>query len=82
MSSSPFLLNTTIDHHLKQFASTHPELIKLLSCSIYVDDIVCGAAAEDTALPTCYTDSQVALYWIVGHGKEWKQFIQNRVLEI
>ena len=29
-----------------------------------------------------YTDSQVALYWIVGEGKEWKQFVHNRVTEI
>ena len=32
-------------------------------------------------VPLCYTDSQVALYWI-SSGKEWKQFVQNRVDEI
>jgi hypothetical protein len=30
----------------------------------------------------CYTDSQVALYWVCGIDKEWRPFVQNRVKEI
>ena len=30
----------------------------------------------------CYTDSQVALFWICGTTKEWKPFVNNRVREI
>ena len=32
--------------------------------------------------PVCNTDSQVALHWIRGEAREWKQFVQNRVIEI
>ena len=32
--------------------------------------------------PRYYSDSQVALYWIRGQGKQWRPFVQNRVSEI
>ena len=32
--------------------------------------------------PRYFTDSEVALYWIKGLQKEWKQFVQNRVTQI
>ena len=32
--------------------------------------------------PMCYTDSQVALCWIKGVTKQWKQFVENCIQEI
>ena len=32
--------------------------------------------------PSCYTDSTVALWWIMGKEKVWKPFVQNCVNEI
>ena len=49
VSSSPFLLNATIEHHLKQYSSTDPDLVDRLRRSIYVDDIVSGAEGEEQA---------------------------------
>ncbi len=57
VSSSPFLLNATIDHHLKLFSSTKSELVRLLLQSIYVDDVVAGARDVDAALQL-YRDSK------------------------
>ena len=31
VSSSPFLLNATIKHHLEKHASIHPELVRALT---------------------------------------------------
>jgi hypothetical protein len=30
----------------------------------------------------CYSDSTVTLYWIYGHNREWKQFVENRTKTI
>ena len=45
---------------------------------------VSAALEEELKLesPMCYTDSKVALFWIKGQDKEWKQFVENRVIEI
>ena len=49
VSSSPFLLNATIRHHLEKHSSLQPALVEKFSKSFYVDDIVTGASAEDQA---------------------------------
>ena len=49
VSSSPFLLNATIWHHLKENASTMPGTVARISRSIYVDDLAYGADNEDQA---------------------------------
>ena len=49
VSSSPFLLNATIKHHLDSHSASLPELVEKLSKSIYVDDIITGAQDEDKA---------------------------------
>ena len=49
ISSSPFLLNATLQHHLDKYESFHPDLIKQLCQSLYVDDLACGAPDEEQA---------------------------------
>ena len=48
VSSSPFLLNATIRHHLEKFSSTYPSLVSSIIQSLYVDDLVCGASDEES----------------------------------
>ena len=50
VTSSPFLLNATIQHHLKKYESSHKELVENLLQSIYVDDIVSGVQDDRDAL--------------------------------
>ena len=40
------------------------------------------ATRLDLEEPRCFTDSQVALFWIKGTGRDWKPFVQNRVNQI
>ena len=60
--------------------------LELMSCLLLARLITHVQAALATVIKTrlglCFTDSKVALFWIRGEGKEWKQFVYNRVKEI
>ena len=43
VSSSPFLLNATAQHHIQKYSSSYPEVVEKITRSIYVDNIISGA---------------------------------------
>ena len=49
VSSSPYLLNSTIQHHLKQYLSQQPNIVEKLLESFYVDDLICGGSDDNEA---------------------------------
>ena len=59
------------------------ELLSALLLARLMSKVV-SCLAQDTQLdpPVYFSDSQVALHWICGENKIWKQFVQNRVEEI
>eukprot|EP00731_Ephydatia_muelleri_P024186 Em0016g457a len=58
VSSSPYLLNATIRHHLQSYSSN--PVAELLSQSMYVDDVVAGGDTEEEAF-RIYVDSKELL---------------------
>ena len=60
--------------------------LELLSALLLARLIKSVATSLETEMqlgePTCYTDSEVSLYWIRGVDRVWKQFVQNRVVKI
>ena len=73
VSSSPFLLNATIKHHLDQFSLTYPDLIRTLSQSLYVDDVISGADSESQAYELCIQAKDV----LGREGFNLQKFISN-----
>ena len=66
-------------------SQTIPRL-ELLSALLLANLIVSVHSSLRHQIPSltikCFTDSQVALHWILGSDKEWKPFVQNRVTKI
>ena len=73
VSSSPFLLNATIRHHLEKHAMIQPDLVSKLLRSTYVDDIVTGAESEEAAYEL-YKESKELLK---GAGFNLRKFTSN-----
>ena len=46
VSSSPFLLNATIRHHVGQYKDREPEFVDMFRRSIYVDDVTFGTSDD------------------------------------
>lgn len=60
VSSSPFLLNATVRHHLELHAEAHSDLVLKVLRSIYVDDVVTGSQSEEQAYQL-YTGAKALL---------------------
>lgn len=73
VSSSPFLLNATIGHHLKKYSLSHPQLVENLSRSIYVDDVVSGAENDDEAYQLCIESKRM----LKTGGFNLRKFVTN-----
>lgn len=49
VSSSPFLLNATIQYHLESFLESNEAVVRCLLNSTYIDDVITGADTEEAA---------------------------------
>lgn len=49
VSASPFLLNATINHHIRKYESTDQSFVEKILQSIYVDDLTTGCPDVESA---------------------------------
>jgi len=73
VSCSPFLLNATLQHHLDKYITSHPETVKKLTASLYVDDVISGAKDEEEAFQL-YVESKTVLQ---EGGFNLRKFVTN-----
>ena len=62
--ASPFLLSATLRCHLSQFRDEHPEFVRKMIESFYVDDLVTGK--ENTS--DAYSLLKKSKNWLAGRG--------------
>ena len=73
VSSSPFLLNATIKHHIEQYKEADPEFVEKFLRSIYVDNLSSGASEVDAAYEL-YLKSKLRL---AEGGFNLRKFVSN-----
>ena len=73
-----FLCAKTRIAPLKKVTIPRLELLSALLLSRLISSVAHALESEiEISEVICHTDSQVALYWIQGKEKEWRQFVQN-----
>ncbi|GFU11244.1 integrase catalytic domain-containing protein [Nephila pilipes] len=73
VSSSPFLLQATIRHHIEKYKHEFPDTVELLDRSFYVDDLISGGNEFEKALQT----SRRAKYIMEAAGMDFRKWITN-----
>ena len=73
VSSSPFLLNATIRHHIEQYKDSDPQFVEKFVRSIYVDDVTYGSGDVEEAYQL-YLSSKSRL---AEGGFNLRQFVTN-----
>ncbi|GFQ94157.1 transposable element Tcb2 transposase [Trichonephila clavata] len=58
VTCSPFILAATIKHHIRKY-NDHPEVVKILDTSLYVDDFIAGSKSDDEAFYVTMTASNI-----------------------
>ena len=78
-----FIASKTRVSPLKPQTIPRLELLSALLLARLMKSVATSLGTElELEDPTCYTDSEVSLYWIKGIDRVWKQFVQHRVIEI
>ena len=73
VSSSLFLLNATINHHLNKYRDENPESVEKILNFLYVDDVTCGANTEDEAYQLFTVSNRI----FVERGFNLRKFVTN-----
>ena len=60
VSSSPFLLNATVKHHIERYKKEDPSFVETIQNSIYVDDLISGGVDVEETFKL-YEDSKSRL---------------------
>ena len=50
LTSSPFILNATLKHHVNQYANIDPKFVKEVTRSLYVDDFASSSQDVQSAM--------------------------------